>query len=1157
MSAPPDATFLAAIVRSSDDAIISKNLDGLIVTWNGAAERLFGYPAADVIGQPISMLAANPNSSEMPDILSRIRQGERVEHYETERRCRDGRLVHISLSASPIWDGSGELIGVSTIARDITARKTEQAARNMQRAILETVAQHAPLSGILTSICLTAEFQIPGTTCFVMRANPDTSLLTVAAAPNLPSWYIDVLQDGLPIAPQTGTCGAAAYLRQPVITPDIDTDPAWSARKQWPQRAGYRSCWSFPILADDGELYGTFAAYCIQSRVPTVQEAEALRDLLHLARIAVRRAHHEAALGASESRFRAVFQVAAAGLATCDTNGRFLSVNPKMVEITGYPEAELIGKTYLEVTHPEDREANQKAIRDLFAGDSSPIAIEKRYLRKDGSVVWVRATVSVVPDDGGRPLQSIAIVEDITARRQAEEQARESEARYRFLSEAIPQFVWMAGDDGNLSYVNQHWHTYTGLTWEQTVERGWTSTVHPEDQPRVVAEALRSAQLGLPFDTEYRLLRQDGQYRWHLARANRFALADGRHRWLGTAIDIEERKLSESALKVERERLQLALDAARMGTWEWDIRSGQVTWSHELRLASGLNPADFSGTYHSAMGTVHPDDYDRVQQAVDRSLNDNAPYDVEYRTQPIGGSIRWIQGKGHLIRDVNGAPAKLMGVAMDITSRKLAEAEAARTANLLERTLSSISESFLSFDRQWRFLYVNDRVLERSGYTREQLLGNVVWDLFPNTRDTLLWTEYHRVMEERIPRLFEVSDPRLGSGQTFEVRAYPTEEGMCAYVMNVTDRKRSEDALKEREEFYRTLGEAVPDFIWLTGPDGNILYANRGWQEYTGRALPDLNHLAWHWFCHPEDVESIRQKWREALQSGSRFEAEFRYRRQDGRYCWFMARAVPIRDAVTGDVSQWVGTSTEIHKLKEAEETLRRYNVQLEEFAFAAAHDLQEPLRNVSIFSEMLVRRLGDRLQGQDREFLLLVRAGALRMSALVRDLLLYTRVLDTQSGSACGDSAAAIHDVREALSERLAAANAKLAYQNLPVVPVPHPHLVQIFQNLISNAIKYRDPERSPEIRITASSERAGWHFSVADNGIGIHPDYHQRVFGLFKRLHGQEIAGTGIGLTIVKRIVEHYGGKIWLESEPGQGTTFHFTLPAVNEEEPTPDRS
>ncbi|MBL8211534.1 MAG: PAS domain S-box protein [Bryobacterales bacterium] len=1148
-SVPADAAILAAIVHSSDDAIISKSLDGYITTWNSAAERLFGYTAAEVIGQPIAMLAVNGDTGEMPDILSRIGQGQRVDHYETERRCRDGRIIHISLSASPIRDSNGILIGVSTIARDITARKAEQTARQMQRTILEMVAQNASLPDILTSICVTAEFQLPGTTCFVLQANHAATSLTVAAAPNLPAWYIDVLKDGLPIGPMVGTCGTAAYLRQPVLTSDIDADPAWAERKHWPQRAGYRSCWSFPILSDDGDLYGTFAAYGTQPRLPTLPESEALHDLLHLARIAVRRSSQQAALRASEARFRAIFELAAVGLATCDNNGCFLSINERMAEITGYSQAELLGKSYLDVTHPDDRPANRKAVRDLFAGMVSPLEVEKRYVRKDCSIVWVRTTVSVVRDTAGNPIHSIAIVEDITARRQAEEQARESEARYRFLAEAIPQFVWMADDQGNLTYANQHWHAYTGLTWEQTLERGWTSPVHPEDQPRVTAAAIRSAQLGVPFDTEYRLLRHDGQYRWHLARAHRFPLADGRQRWLGTAIDIEERKLSESALHTERERLQLALDAARMGTWEWDIRTGHVTWSHELQLASGLS--DFTGTYNAGMATVHPDDYQLVQQAVDRSLNENAPYDVEYRTQPIDGSIRWIQGKGRVIPDASGAPAKLMGIAMDITSRKLAEAEAARTARLLERTLSAISESFISLDRQWRFLYANDRVIERTGYPREALLGNVFWDLFPSAGETLLFTEYHRVMEDRVPRLFEVSDPRLGPGQTFEVHAYPTDEGMCAYVMNITDRKRAEDALKEREEFYRTLGEAVPDFIWLADAEGQVIYVNQGWQKYTGRSLDDLKNLGWNWFNHPEDVDPLWLKWDEAHRTGVRFEAEFRYRRHDGRYCWFMGRAVPIRDAATGEISQWVGTSTEIQKLKEAEETLRRYNIQLEEFAFAAAHDLQEPLRNVSIYSELLTRRLGDRLDGQERDFLQLVRGGALRMSALVRDLLLYTRVLDTQADAPSSDSAAALREVLDALTERLSAAKADVIYDKLPTVPVPHPHLVQIFQNLISNAIKYRDPRRPPEIQITTARATAGWLFSISDNGIGIHPDYHQRVFGLFKRLHGQEIEGTGIGLTIVKRIIEHYGGKIWLESEPGHGTTFRFTLPAASDDQ------
>lgn len=1146
-----DAALLAAIVESSDDAIISKDLNGHILTWNNAAERLFGYPASDVVGKPISVLAASPNTSETPDILDRICRGERVDHYETERRCRDGRLIYISLSASPIRGQQGEIIGVSTIARDITPRKQQETARQMQRRILELVAEGAPLDEVLTNICLTAEYELPGTACTVLLSTKEGDRLHVAAAPNLPSWYLDALQEGLPIGPNVCTCGTAAYGRKPVFTADIETDPAWTDRKHLPRQAGYRACWSLPILSENGYVLGTLSAYSTQSRQPTPEEIDRLRDLLHLARIAVRRSQDETAVRASEARFRAIFDLAGVGIATADLSGRFLTTNQRLAEITGFSQQELTGMTYLDVTHPEDRTANLSAIQELFAGVVSPLDFEKRYVRKDGGIVWVRTTVSVVRDEAGRPLNTIAIVEDITARRHAEELARESETRYRFLAEAIPQVVWMADDHGQLTYVNQQWHSYTGLTWEETVERGWTWPVHPEDQPRVFAEALRSAQEGVPFDTEYRLLRADGEYRWHLARATRFSLAGGRQHWLGTAVDIEERKRSESALQVERERLQLALDAARMGTWEWDIRTGKVTWSHELQLASGLQPTEFSGTFDAGMNTVHPDDFARVQAAVDRSLQENAPYDVEYRTVPSDGTIRWIQGKGRLVRDTTGAPAKLMGVAMDITGRKNAEAEAARIANMLERTMAAISESFLSLDRQWRFIYVNDRVVERGGIPREKLIGSVMWDVFPKAKDTLLWTEYHRVMDERVPRIFEVADTRLGGGQPYEVHAYPTDEGMCAYVMNITARKTAEEALKEREAFYRTLGDAVPDFIWVCDVDQRAMYVNQGWQNYTGKTLTDLQELGWDWFCHPDDAERFGERWQQASRDGSRFEAEFRCRRNDGRYCWFMARAVAIRDGAN-QIVQWVGTSTEIHKRKEAEEALRRYNVQLEEFAFAAAHDLQEPLRNVSIYSEMLMRRLGNRLEGQEREFLSLVRGGALRMSALVRDLLLYTRAIDGHADAPLNDPAAALRDVLDALGQQINTAGARVHYNGLPVVPVQHSHLVQIFQNLISNAIKYRSADRPPEIRIDATGRGLEWLFSVRDNGIGIHPDYHDRVFGLFKRLHGQHIEGTGIGLTIVKRLVEHYGGRIWVDSEESQGATFWFTLPAPTAAEP-----
>jgi len=237
---------------------------------------------------------------------------------------------------------------------------------------------------------------------------------------------------------------------------------------------------------------------------------------------------------------------------------------------------------------------------------------------------------------------------------------------------------------------------------------------------------------------------------------------------------------------------------------------------------------------------------------------------------------------------------------------------------------------------------------------------------------------------------------------------------------------------------------------------------------------------------------------------------------------------------------------TDITARKRAETELLRANQDLEQFAYSASHDLQEPLRTIKIYSELLSKRHGEQLRGDARDFLEFVTAGASRMELLVRDLLAYTQATQLDRPAAPMDSGAALASALANLAEAIKESNGKVSFGPLPWLPVNATHLQQIFQNLIGNAIKYCRPGVPPQIDIRAERETGQWRFSVSDNGIGIESEYKEHVFGLFKRLHtADEYSGTGIGLAICQRMVERYHGRIWVESEVGKGSRFYFTLP------------
>ncbi len=358
-------------------------------------------------------------------------------------------------------------------------------------------------------------------------------------------------------------------------------------------------------------------------------------------------------------------------------------------------------------------------------------------------------------------------------------------------------------------------------------------------------------------------------------------------------------------------------------------------------------------------------------------------------------------------------------------------------------------------------------------------------------------------------------------------------------------RKESESRLRESEERFRTLANNISQFAWMTDEKGWIFWYNQRWFDYTGTTLEEMEGWGWQKVHHPDHVQRVTEHFKQAIESGELWEDTFPLRGKDGRYRWFLSRALPIRDA-EGRVLRWFGTNTDITGQLDTERELRRANADLEQFAYSASHDLQEPLRSVKIYSELLSMRYSGSLDAGAMEYLSFLNTGATRMETLIHDLVAYLRVSKLEAPSDPSDANEAVREALKNLSEAIAESEARISVNPLPVLPVHRIHLEQLFQNLVGNAIKYRGRSK-PNVSVTAVRENETWLFTVEDNGIGIEREYKDYIFELFKRLHsGDEYSGTGLGLAICQRIVERYHGRIWVESRPGEGSTFYFTLPA-----------
>ena len=359
--------------------------------------------------------------------------------------------------------------------------------------------------------------------------------------------------------------------------------------------------------------------------------------------------------------------------------------------------------------------------------------------------------------------------------------------------------------------------------------------------------------------------------------------------------------------------------------------------------------------------------------------------------------------------------------------------------------------------------------------------------------------------------------------------------------------------LQESERRFRQLAENINDVFWMVTPDGrNILYVSPAYEAIWGRRCDDLYKNAQDWIeaIHPDDRERVSRVFHEKAASGG-YDEEFRIVLPDGRTRWILDRGFPVHDEHQ-QVYRIAGIAEDITERRRAEEqlkttatALRRSNEELEQFAYVASHDLQEPLRMVASFLQLLEQRYRGKLDENAQQFIDFAVDGARRMQTLINDLLAYSCVGTRAKPLERVDFNLIFDEAKRNLMAVITRRAADVTSDPLPTVHGDRVQLVQLLQNLIGNGIKFNDG-KWPKVHVKAARRGQDWIIAVSDNGIGIDPQYADRIFVIFKRLHaGSQYPGTGIGLAICKRIAERHQGRIWFESPPGDGAMFCVSIP------------
>lgn len=399
--------------------------------------------------------------------------------------------------------------------------------------------------------------------------------------------------------------------------------------------------------------------------------------------------------------------------------------------------------------------------------------------------------------------------------------------------------------------------------------------------------------------------------------------------------------------------------------------------------------------------------------------------------------------------------------------------------------------------------------------------------------------------------------------------------GTCT---DIDDQKQAQDRLRRSEERFRLLAEAIPLMVWTATPEGDLVYFNRRWLDYTGLSHEEARGQGWLQAVHPDDRQPTVESWTWTVRQSHAFDIEHRLRQgSDGIYRWQHVRFLPLRDE-SGRIIQWVGSTTDIDDQRRHAELLervvlertlelRRSNLELEQFASIAAHDLQEPLRKIQAFSDRLRARYGSILADQGIEYLDRIIKSTNRMRSLISDLLAYSTINLERQPQVEADLTAVASDAVSDLDELIRQTGGNVEVGPLPTIQAHPTQMRQLFQNLISNALKFHRADVAPRVYVTAQPQSDGrsdtspggvaprYEIAVSDNGIGFDEASLERIFQVFQRLHGRsEYEGTGIGLAICRKIVARHHGHITARSQPGIGSTFLVSLPAYSAPQDVP---
>ena len=1125
------------LLEAAPDAMVVVNQAGEIVLLNVQAEKQFGYAPNELIGRQVTTvlpegfaerLIADDLRSAEDALAQQIGTG-----IELTGRRKDGSEFPIEIMLSPLENADGVVL-VTAAIRNITVRKAaethlaqmEGSGRRVEEALRESEESYRMLLDGIEAYAI-----------YLMDA------------------------DGQIVSWNAGAERIKGYAADEIIGRNYSCFfPAEDVAQDRPADV-LRMTEASGRYEEQGMRVRKNGSQFLASVTIT-----ALRDPAGALRGFSEFSHDLSESKEAGAKYRGLLEAAPDAMVVVNQAGEIVLLNLQAEKQFGYHRDELLGQLVTNII--PDGFAERLLAYDLRSDEDAlaqqiGTGIELTGLRRDGTEFPIEIMLS--PLESAEGILVTAAIRNISARKAAETHLAQMEGRYRGLLEAAPDAMVVVDQAGEIVLLNLQAEKQFGYSRDELVGQLVTNIIPDGFAERLIADDLRSAadalaqQIGTGIELSGR--RKDGS---EFPIEIMLSPLDSAEGVLVTAAirNISVRKAAERYLARMEGRYRGLLEAAPDAMVVVSTHGGIVLLNVQAEKQFGYPRNELIG---QQVTNIIPDGF------AERLIADNLRSAEDALDQQIGAGLE-LTGRRKdgsefpieiMLSPLENADGTLVTAAIrNISVRKAAETHLAAMEGRYRGLLEAAPDAMVVVNQQGEIVLLNVQAENRFGYPRDELVGQLVTNIIPEGFAERLIADDLRsaddALAQQIGTGIELSARRKdGSEFPIEIMLSPLDstEGILvtAAIRDISVRKAAEEHLGQMEGRYRGLLEAAPDAMVVVNQGGEIVLLNVQAENQFGYPRDELigqqvKNIIPEGFAErliADDLRSAADALAQQIGTG----IELSGRRHDGSEFPIEIMLSPLESA---DGILVTAAIRDISVRKAAEENLllnvaelNRSNEELGQFAYIASHDLQEPLRMVTSYTQLLSRRYKGQLDADADEFIAFAVDGAIRMQQLIEDLLAFSRVATTGNELVDTSSEFAIEQALQNLHWAIKDSGALVTHDPLPTVQADGMQLVQLFQNLIGNAIKYQNPG-IPRVHISAVLDGGTrWKFAIKDNGLGIDPQFFERIFGMFQRLHKRdEFSGTGIGLAICKKIVDRHGGDLSVESTIGQGSTFSFAL-------------